>query len=184
MKKIIQLSMVSFCLMLVLSCNKSNTSPKNNSKTSSIYSFEYTLDGVKYTWSGGVQTTVGNSSTSANDGVSASWIGIRDIQGGVNFYPQISAVFPAKVGTYIMDFNSASAPINQTTGLNVLISNTKQYSTASGGKVTFNVTACPRGLYTHVTGNFSGQIGELDLLSGDIVLHSISGKFDACNMTP
>ena len=169
--------MVSFCLMLVLSCNKSNTSPKNNSKTSSIYSFEYTLDGVKYTWSGGVQTTVGNSSTSTNDGVSASWIGIRDIQGGVNFYPQIIAVFPAKVGTYIMDMNSSN-----TSNLNVLFSQTKMASSLYDGNVTFNVTACPIGLHSHITGNFSGKIGEL--VGTDIVMHTISGKFDACNMTP
>ncbi len=177
MKKIIQLTLVTFVLTLFMSCNKSNTQPANNSSSTATYSFEYTIDGVKYTWSGGIPTGNGNSSLATNNGSSVVWVGVRDVPNGAKWFPQITALFPAKVGTYIMDMNSSN-----TLNLNVLFSQTKMVNSLYDGNVTFNVTACPTGLYSHITGNFSGKIGEL--IGTDIVMHTISGKFDACNMTP
>jgi hypothetical protein len=160
--------------IIISSCSKTET----KTASASTYSFEYTLDGTPYSWSGGAPTgNEGQSVVTFNNGICA-WVGGRDKQNGPNFYPLIEAIFPDKVGSYVMDLNSGSPPTSM--ALSVVFQ-TKQVS-SMGGKITFNVTDCPTGLNSHVKGNFSGNLAEL--VGSTFVMHPITGKFDACNMTP
>ena len=160
-----------------MSCNKSATPPANNSSSSSTYSFEFTIDGDAYTWTGGVPIGTNKAQCVAViNGGSCSLTGTRDALNGPNRNPQIVANFPAKVGTYAMDMNSGNSV------LTILFSQTKQATSIWKGDITFNVTACPTGLNSHITGNFSGELGEI--VGTDFIMHPISGKFDACNITP
>ena len=177
MKKITKLTMVLFALILFMSCNKSTTPPANNSSSSSTYSFEFTLDGTPYSWSGGAPTSTTTAQCVAViTGGDCSLTGTRDAINGPNRNPQILANFPAKVGTYAMDMNSGNS------FLTILFSQTRQAISLWQGEITFNVTACPTGLNSHITGNFSGKLGEI--VGTNYVMHPISGKFDACNITP
>jgi len=177
MKKVTKLIIVTFTLLLFISCNKSTTPPSNNTSTSSVYSFEFTIDGVTYTWTGGVPVGSGKAQCAAViNGGNCTLTGTRDALNGPNRNPQIVAIFPAKVGTYLMDMNSSNL------ALTILFSQTKSVTSIYQGNITFNVTACPSGLNSHITGNFSGNLGEI--VGTDFVMHPITGKFDACNITP
>ena len=178
MKKILQFTLVSFSLLLLLSCNKSTTPPANISSSSSTYSFEFTIDGDSYTWNGGVPIGTNKAQCVAViTGGICNLTGTRDALNGPNRYPQIVAIFPAKVGTYVMDVNTGGNAV-----LSILFFQTKQATSIWKGEITFNVTDCPIGLNSHITGNFSGNLGEI--VGTDYIMHPITGKFDACNITP
>ena len=162
--------------IIISSCSKTDT----KTATTSTYSFEYTLDGTPYSWSGGAPTSTTTAQCVAFIiGGDCSLVGVRDNLNGPNRFPQLTANFPAKVGSYVMDLNSSQPPNNMFTS--VLFSQTKSASSI-GGKITFNVTDCPTGLNSHITGNFSGNLAEI--VGSTIVMHPITGKFDACNLTP
>jgi hypothetical protein len=162
--------------IIISSCSKTDT----KTASASTYSFEYTIDGTPYSWSGGAPTSTSTARCVAViTGGDCSLAGVRDNLNGPNRFPQLISNFPAKVGSYVMDLNSATPPNNK--ALTVLLSQTKQVS-SMGGKITFNVTDCPTGLNSHVKGNFSGNLAEL--VGSTFVMHPISGKFDACNLTP
>ncbi|MBM3400009.1 MAG: hypothetical protein FJY15_05530 [Bacteroidetes bacterium] len=152
-------------IVSAIGCSKDSKSDKNT--TQGTYSFEYTIDGVKHPWSGYPNN---NQCIYLEAGPYSS----------ASMFPQTSEGLVVStnalwdVGTYVYDENSALTEGFALSGSN------GGTSKATGGKVTVNVTEKGSGKNSHVKGNFTGIIININTLNK----MNVSGNFDLCNITP
>jgi hypothetical protein len=164
-KQITQACFILISTFILSGCTKeSNNNSNNNSGT---YSFEYTVDGEKYSWSGYPSN---NQCIYLESGNYSSASLIASTNSGIS----INSESIWQVGSIVFNNNSGF-----TEGLGLSGSNGGT-SHAAGGSVTLNITEKGSGRNSHVKGNFSGTIISINTLKP----MSVSGTFDLCTITP
>jgi hypothetical protein len=164
-KQITQACLILIYTFILSGCTKeSNNNSNNNSGT---YSFEYTVDGEKYSWSGYPSN---NQCIYLESGPYSSASMLPSTNNGIS----ISSESTWQLGSIVFDNKSGF-----TEGFGLIGSNGGT-SKATGGSVTLNVTEKGSGRNSHVKGNFSGKVINMNTQKP----MTISGTFDLCNITP
>ncbi len=170
-------SITCIILFSILSCTPDNPPPNPPTNNTVAVSWQATIDGVSYSYTGTYLNGESTSTDSNNPGdcnYGGPSINLKKgvfLPGNQNIYIAIEK-YPLALGTYIITSNTGSNP-----GMSIQINNTTiGHSYYPNTNITFNVTEYPNIVGGMLKGNFSGIIGTS--ISGGGTM-PVSGQFEA-----
>lgn len=158
-------------LLLVFAGCKDNDINTNDG----TFSYDITIDGKSYTWSGGVPapgldgqcayTVNGNTAT-------------IQLSKGVNPSFTLAGIIPTGIGNYTIDKNSLNANL----GFGGFLSQTENFTVSGDNILKIKIDKIDSDRYGYVTGSINGKITILNSSTINMREASVVGTFKACKM--
>lgn len=165
--------------VLLFGACKNNDDSNNSGTNTGKYSFEYTIDGDKYQWSGGIPGPTQGQCTYTITDDKASLGMTRDAPGNPNYNPIVLVVVPTGTGTFKLNQTTAD---NSSHGFSISLGQTESVIHGQGTEITFTINEISGEQFGTVTGTFSGTAVKTNFSTQEEKIVNVSGKFTACKL--